>query len=236
LLGGITMTFHDVSKNESQKRSATERAYYELKFKIRENLMVPGTQYLEAELAAMLGMSRTPVREACIRLAEEGVLEIRPRHGVRILPLSPGDMKEIYVILAELESLAAGLLARKGLTESQRDTLDSSLKAMDAAIDEGMLEQWVREDEAFHKQIVKMSENRRLAQVVGMFWDQIHRARMITLKMRPVPRDTNKEHHALVDAIKNSDEKRAKEIHYKSRARAGELIVSLLTKYGINHV
>ncbi len=230
------MTFHEVPQKDSVKRSATERAYCELKFKIRENLMVPGTQYLEAELAAMLGMSRTPVREACIRLAEEGALEIRPRHGVRILPLSPNDMKEIYVVLSDLESVAAGIVAKNGLNAEQFEALENSLAAMDTALNDGMLEQWVREDEAFHKLIVKFSGNRRLAQVVGMFWDQIHRARMITLKMRPVPHDINQEHHDLLDAIKMGDSERARDIHYKSRARAGDLIVGLLGKYGINHV
>lgn len=230
------MTFHDISRTDSVKRSATEKAYFELKFKIRENLMMPGTQYLEAELAAMLGMSRTPVREACIRLAEEGALEIRPRHGVRILPLSPGDMREIYVILSELESVAAGTLAASGATEDQLAALTHSIDSLDDLLTEGRLEQWVREDEAFHKQIVRYAGNRRLAQVVDMFWDQIHRARMITLKMRPTPRDTNDEHRALVEAIKAGDSAKAREIHFRSRCRSGELIVGLLAKYGINHV
>lgn len=230
------MTYHDISQSDSVKRSATEKAYFELKFKIRENLMMPGTQYLEAELATMLGMSRTPVREACIRLAEEGALEIRPRHGVRILPLSPSDMREIYVILSELESVAAATVAANGISADQLAALEHSVNSMDELLNAGRLEQWVRENEAFHKLIVKFSGNRRLAQVVGMFWDQIHRARMITLKMRPIPRDTNEEHRALLEAIKSRDSSKAKEIHHKSRSRSGELIVGLLAKYGIHHV
>ena len=51
---------------------------------------------LEKELADSLDMSRTPVREALIRLSNEGMVEVRPRHGMRVLPVSAADMIEIY--------------------------------------------------------------------------------------------------------------------------------------------
>ena len=52
-------------------------------------------------------MSRTPVREATLMLEAQGLLEVRPRKGVRIPPISPEDMAEIYEVITELESLAA---------------------------------------------------------------------------------------------------------------------------------
>ena len=70
-----------------------DRAYAEVKRRILDNEMPAGYQILEQELAEMLDMSRTPVREAMIRLAEEGMVEIRPRHGLRVLPLSASDMQ-----------------------------------------------------------------------------------------------------------------------------------------------
>jgi DNA-binding GntR family transcriptional regulator len=65
-----------------------ERAYRELHRRIPDNDLAAGTVLLEQELASLLSMSRTPVREAMVRLAEEGMVEIRPRHGMRILPVS----------------------------------------------------------------------------------------------------------------------------------------------------
>jgi DNA-binding GntR family transcriptional regulator len=61
-----------------------------------------GTDHLESELAQALGMSRTPVREAVLMLEAQGLLEVRPRKGVRIKPVSPSDMAEIYDVLTEL--------------------------------------------------------------------------------------------------------------------------------------
>jgi DNA-binding GntR family transcriptional regulator len=71
---------------------------------VLDNALQAGAQLLEQEAAARLGMSRTPVREAMQRLARDGMVEIRPRHGMRVLPISPGDMAEIYDLLYGLES------------------------------------------------------------------------------------------------------------------------------------
>jgi DNA-binding GntR family transcriptional regulator len=65
-----------------------EQAYRELKRRILDNELAPGAVLLEQELASLLGMSRTPVREAMVRLEKEGAVEIRPRHGMRVLPIS----------------------------------------------------------------------------------------------------------------------------------------------------
>src|SRR5690606_26297255 len=97
------------------RMSQAQRAYRELRRRILHNEMPPNAQYLEQELADSLGMSRTPVREALIRLSDERLVEIRPRHGARILPVSVDDMREIYEMMTELEAFAVRKLARRGL-------------------------------------------------------------------------------------------------------------------------
>src|SRR4051812_8794246 len=86
------------------KRSerSTDLVYQRLKQRILDNEYAPGTQVLEQDLASGLGLSRTPVREALIRLQQEGLVEVVPRHGMRVLPLSPRDMREIYTVLTSL--------------------------------------------------------------------------------------------------------------------------------------
>ena len=91
--------------------SQTQRATALLREMIVSNRLPAGSNHLETELADLLGMSRTPVREAAIALGAQGLVEVRPRHGIRVLPISPADMEEIYSILTELESLAAWNLA-----------------------------------------------------------------------------------------------------------------------------
>jgi DNA-binding GntR family transcriptional regulator len=91
---------------------SADRAYTEVRRRIIENEMPAGSVVLEQDLAQELGMSRTPVREAMIHLAKEGLVEVRPRHGFRVLPISAKDMVDIYEILTALESTAAATLAR----------------------------------------------------------------------------------------------------------------------------
>ena len=67
-------------------------AYTVLRRRILDNVYPPGHQVLENELAQELGISRTPMRETLMRLANEGLIEVVPRHGMRVLPVSPTDM------------------------------------------------------------------------------------------------------------------------------------------------
>jgi DNA-binding GntR family transcriptional regulator len=62
-------------------------------------------------------MSRTPVREALMRLRAEGLVEVIPRHGKHVLPVSPADMGEMYQALSALECMAAELLASRKLSD-----------------------------------------------------------------------------------------------------------------------
>ena len=103
---------------ELSRLPQTLRAYRVLRRRILDNEMPPNAQYLEQELANALGMSRTPVREALIRLSEERLVEIRPRHGARVLPVSVDDMREIYEMMTELEALAARCSLSGGVSES----------------------------------------------------------------------------------------------------------------------
>ena len=90
-----------------------DTAYQDIRRRILDNIWSPGYQALEQDIASQLGMSRTPVHEALTRLAKEGLVEVAPRRGMRVLPVSPNDMKEIYEILTALESMAASLLAAR---------------------------------------------------------------------------------------------------------------------------
>ena len=75
--------------------------------------MPSGEMFTEEQLASMLKMSRTPAREAMLRLAKDGLVEVRPRHGMRIKPVSVADIREIYEVLTGLESTAAALAAQR---------------------------------------------------------------------------------------------------------------------------
>ena len=210
------------------RRSQTLRAYDELRRRILHNEMPAGSQYLEQTLADELGMSRTPVREALIRLSDERLVEVKPRHGARILPVSAADMGEIYELLTALEALAARRVAERGLNAAQIARLDASVDAMNRALEHNDLQAWSTADGEFHNALVDLSGNKRLTQIVTMFRDQAYRARMQTLLLRPKPLQSNRDHAALVQAIRRRDGASAYEIHHRHRHEAGLMLLKLL--------
>ena len=210
----------------------TQRAYREIRRRILDNDMPPNAQYLEQELADALGMSRTPVREALIRLSDERLVEVRPRHGARVLPVSVDDMREIYELMTELEALAAHIVAERGLTREELREIERSVKEMNAALERDDLLDWARHDELFHTLLVDLAGNSRMSQVVATFRDQAYRARMQTLKLRPKPVESNRDHAELVEAIRNRDAEHAATIHRRHRQKAATMLLQLLARCG----
>lgn len=224
------------SDSDPSRLPNAERAYRALKQLILTNQLPAGSQLLEQEAALRLGMSRTPVREAMVRLVEDGVAEIRPRHGMRVLPVSADDMREIYEILTALESTAAEMVARRGVSDAELAELRRAVTDMDAALARDDLEAWAAADQRFHSLLVQLTHNQRLQQIVTQLGDQAHRARMLTLKLRPKPVGSNRDHAMLVDAIAARDAERARSIHHEHRAKAGAMLVELLERLGFRQI
>src|ERR1044071_5104736 len=91
------------AKPDQAPDSLKSSVYEALRRRILDNVWPPGHQALEQAIALELGVSRTPVREALIRLEREGLVQVIPRHGMRVLPMSAADMREIYEVLSALE-------------------------------------------------------------------------------------------------------------------------------------
>jgi DNA-binding GntR family transcriptional regulator len=220
------------SPRRGSKLNQADVAYARLRELILSGAIAPGSFVLELEAAARLGMSRTPVREAMVRLRAEGIVEIRARHGMRVLPVSADDMREIYEVITSLESTAAGLVAKRGIEAGALSSLNDAVKAMDAALERDDLESWARADEDFHRILINSCGNGRLIQTVDQFWSQAHRVRLLTLRLRPKPTQSNREHAALVKAISKGDADAAVRIHQEHRERAGRLLTDLLRRMG----
>ncbi|WP_229722558.1 GntR family transcriptional regulator [Xylophilus rhododendri] len=207
-----------------------DAAYEQIRRLILDNVWPPGHQALEQEIALQLGVSRTPVREALIRLEQDGLLQIVPRHGIRVLPMSAQDMRELYEVLTALESLAAELLA---LQRPDRDTLAPLVQATDAmaqALEQDDLDSWARADEDFHARLVTLCGNRMLAEAVFSHWDRAHRARMFTLRLRPKPLESTREHRALIDCLLAGDSAGAGAVNRAHRQRASRELLSLFDR------
>lgn len=216
--------------------SNTHRAVRDLRAMIFSGALPAGSDHLETELARKLNMSRTPVREAVLTLESQGLLEMRPRKGVRILPLSPDDMAEIYDILTELESHAAESAASMGYTDQELLDLASAIDAMEEALAQSDLEAWAKADEHFHTELVRLGGNLRIKSIVTMMQDQVRRARMTTLYLRPLPRQSNEDHRLVFTAILNGNAKAARQIHRSHRQQAKTVLVDLLAKLKLRYL
>ncbi|AJD43409.1 GntR family transcriptional regulator [Rhizobium sophorae] len=223
-------------KEDAFAKTMTATAHLRLRQLILDNKWAPGYQATEQEVASQLGMSRTPVREALMRLQQDGLVSVIPRHGMRVLPISISDMKEIYEILTSLESTAAELAASRQLSEDQLRGLEKATADMDHALSQDDLERWAQADARFHEQLLELGGNQMLKSVVLNFIDRAHRVRMVTLKMRPKPVNSTREHAELVQAIREGDREKARNIHKAHRERAGKELLDLLERLGLNHL
>lgn len=232
------VTSLDETLENGRGQRSTEVAYQRVKQKILDNEYLPGAYVLEQDIAAELKLSRTPVREALVRLQQDGLVEIVPRHGVRISPLSPADMREIYEILMSLEPTAVELLARRRPTHAELAPLTAACDAMEAALagSEPDLKAWAAADEAFHINLARMCGNKRIAAMIMTVWDQAHRARMFTLRLRPVPHRSTEDHRAVVQAILAGDVAGAHELYAAHRRRGCVELMSIIERHGLQHL
>ena len=216
--------------NTAQRTSTitlVDAAYEQVRRRILDNIWPPGHRALEQEVALALGMSRTPVREALMRLQNEGLIEVIPRHGLRVLPVSPTDMGEIYQILTALECMAAELLARRQPSAQELAPLVAATQAMDTALAADDLDAWAAADERFHAQLVDLAGNRQLQATVLNYWDRAHRARMFTLRLRPKPVNSTQEHMQMVQRLQAGDSAGAAAVTRAHRERASRELVAI---------
>jgi DNA-binding GntR family transcriptional regulator len=218
------------------RNGLVEQAYRSIRQRILDNVYPAGYRALEQEFADGLNLSRTPVREALLRLQAEGLLELIPRHGARVLPVSADDMREIYEVLTALESMAAEIVTRRKPTAAELKPLSGASRDMANALKADDLDAWARADEHFHRQLLEMAGNTILMQTVQQLWDRAHRARMVTLRLRPRPVHSTREHNAIVEAIRGGDPEATVRLYRTHRQRASRELLAILARTGLASV
>jgi DNA-binding GntR family transcriptional regulator len=225
-----------IATEPGPRPSLTEEAYRRLKEEILENRMPPGFLAVEQDLAKILEMSRTPVREALIRLRQEGLVQLIPRRGMRVLPLSPDDMREIYQVLICVESEAAALLANRHPDRETLTPLEGAVDDMETALENDDLETWAAADDRFHRQLVGLCGNRRLATIASTYRNQVHRARMLTLRLRDKPVRSTADHREQIDAIRAGDANSANLKYRRHREQAADELLDILRIFKLNNL
>jgi DNA-binding GntR family transcriptional regulator len=140
--------------------------------------MRPGQVYSAAALATQLGVSATPVREAMLTLAQEGMVEVARNKGFRVIELTDTDLDQITYIRRLIEVPAVAEVAA-GPRHAEAAALRPAAEAIVKAADASDLTEYLRADRAFHLGLLEMSGNEVLVQIVG---DLRSRARLYGLR------------------------------------------------------
>jgi DNA-binding GntR family transcriptional regulator len=167
-----------------------------------------GARINEVALATRLGVSRGPLREACRSLAQAGLLESRVNRGFFVRKLEPKEVADLYDLRAGLMSLAGALVARR-IADRDLGRLNALLAAMDAARDRGDTVRFQDFNTEFHAVLVVAADNLRLQQVYNGLAKELRLFRRRGLASAEAMEESNREHHAIVEAIAARDPARA---------------------------
>ncbi|MCI2257101.1 GntR family transcriptional regulator [Domibacillus sp. PGB-M46] len=206
-----------------------QRAYHIIRLAIRDLILPPGKTILEREMAEVLQMSRTPVREALVRLETEGMVRLIPRRGFIVEPIEREDLKQVYEIVETLDGLAVGLATEK-VGEEEISKLELLIKDQEEALEQNDLKTWAVLDDQFHHLIIDYAENKRLRAVIDSHSDQLYRARLFTINHRPLPFHSIVEHKAIISCMKAKDGRAASVLIQSHRNRARNEILAAVEK------
>jgi DNA-binding GntR family transcriptional regulator len=163
----------------------------------------PGAPIRDAELAERIGMSRTPVREALARLAEEGLVETKAHAWTRVTPLSLREVQDALVVVRAMHELAVRL-AVPVLTEKHHEVMRAANRRFAAAVEAGDVEGAVDADDALHDVPVAVLGNRALAATIERQLPLIRRLERLRFGSL-LGRSSIGRHDQLIDACEDRD-------------------------------
>ena len=189
---------------------------------IVSGVLAPGEQLRDAELAARVGLSRTPVREALARLTDEGLVESKPHAYTRVTPLERRDCQDAYVVLRALQELAVREAVPR-LTPAHLQVMRAANEQFAAALDAGDVDAALAADDAFHGALLTASGNRALVAAIERLLPQIRRLERLRFGSLPGQRSI-RDHDEITRACAVGDTERAVESTRANWATLGELI------------
>jgi GntR family transcriptional regulator, rspAB operon transcriptional repressor len=183
--------------------TARARVYANLRDAIIRAELVPGRQLSENELAASLGVSRTPVREALVRLRDERLVEIVPQLGTFVSPISTRAVADAQFIREALECAAVRVAAERA-TDEDVEGLEHNLAAQERARDTGDLDAFYVLDDQLHQAICDLS-GRAVWAITQRAKGHLNRIRRLSLPMPSYMAEMIAEHRDIVGRLADHD-------------------------------
>jgi DNA-binding GntR family transcriptional regulator len=184
--------------------SAATRVYQHLKRAILEQIHAEGALLSEAEIAASVGVSRTPVREALLRLSTEGLVALFPKRGILVRPVSAAEIEDVIDARLLVEVHAAGRAwARRGALAGELEPLLDAMREARERLDVPAL---MAADRAFHEAVVAGGGNAILTELYQRLRDRQMRIGIAAMRIEPDRMDhAVADHTELLDALRGDD-------------------------------
>lgn len=166
-------------KARPEKESEVERVHRLIKGWVLECEIRPGDYVSELELARLCKSSRTPVREACNRLAEGNWIRRIPRRGYHVPPISPRDIVEIYEFRILIEGFAAERAARQASREELAGLEAIIRKESDS---DRSLRELLELNDVFHMSVARIARNRKIVEELAATLEYVHRLDILSIE------------------------------------------------------
>lgn len=209
---------------DSRNLSRADFVYQRLRLGIRSGEFRPGDRLREAELAAQLNVSRTPIREAIRRLASDGLVEVAPSRGVMFIQLDKQQVRELYALRESLEGTAARLAAQHA-SPTEIEVMKELLEVIEAAKSPTEI---AKANRLFHHSIHDAAHNRYLALALQQLDDSLSLLPGTTFEAPGRTEAANREHKDILKAIDARDPDLAERLARKHIQASGQVRMRMM--------
>jgi DNA-binding GntR family transcriptional regulator len=213
--------------------SLTSVAYEAIKAEILSNRLRSGEALPLERFVTELGLSRTPLREAVLRLEKEGLVEVRPRMGTFVSHLNLREIREMYEVRRELEGLAARLAAARVRPERLAEVeKELTRHRLTGKVDYRALSE---AGQGLHRLIVESCGNLVLARFIRSLQDHFTRFRSLSLDLPEKIAASHREHLQILAALKAGDGELAERLVHEHFDHAGRTLLDSLIGHSEQH-
>lgn len=214
----------DLTLNMNAYLPLRDVVFHTLREAILRGELKPGERLMELQLAAKLGVSRTPIREAIRMLEQEGLAVTIPRKGAEVAKMTEKDMRDVLQVREALDELAASIACEQ-MTAEQLDELKTTMREFEEYTKTGNVKKIAEADVKFHDIIYQATGNPKLVNIVSNLREQMYRYRIEYLKDEKNYPVLIREHSEIVEGLMAKDKEKVTAVmhrHVENQAVAVE--------------
>ena len=193
-------------EKKEENKNLVEIAYSMILDRITKFSLSPGASISDYSLSKELGISRTPIREALLRLVDDGLLERNP-HNFKVTDITVDEIKDLYDARNGLEIEMLKLSIKRGISAAQMMALRDMNESLEKCVEEGDIIKALDYDTKIHRYLAELSGNNRLLSFYSRISKQTQR--MSVFSIAQDKQRANNEHEELFKALENGNEEGA---------------------------